>query len=106
MDEDSFRQFETFLDFEKKNKLFVKFKYMGNSPELEEFVLIYLTQKEDFFVEVIKYDFSQKEKLHMHHYKEPKKIYLNEVPNIETLARLYEFLSANWRILLVKYEER
>jgi hypothetical protein len=106
MDDDSLKEFELFLDSKKENVLFVKFKYKPNSAELEEFVLIYFTMIENKLIEVIKYDFSQREKLHVHLTDGKTKQFLDEEPNIETLINLKNYLALNWAKFLLKFRER
>jgi len=106
MENDFSREFFFFLDSAKSNKLFVKFVHKSNSSELEELVIIYLTKIEDTFLEVVKYDFSKKEKFHVHYFAEDRKVYLDEVPNNETLDRVFQHLCDNWQKYYLRFIEK
>lgn len=106
MDDDFLREVYYFVDSAKMNKIFVKFKHIQNSSELEEFVIIYLTKIDEVFVEVVKYDFSKREKFHVHYYSDQRKVYFDEIPTNETMARLNQHLLENWHKYLLKFLER
>ena len=108
MNEDVLRQFDLFLDLKQENKLFVKFSYLDDFSGLKEFVISYQTLIGESFVEVIRYDSSLKENLHVHElfHLKSKKVFLGGAPDMDLLIRLKDQLEKNWRKYLLKYKER
>jgi hypothetical protein len=107
MQEDLFREFEINLDKNGENKVFVKFKLLENGG-LEEFVVIYFTLVDGVFLEVLKYDFSKNEKLHLHcaYDKKRTKVFLDEEPSLDTLVILKDVILVSWKKHLLKFKER
>ena len=106
MDSDFKQNFNYFLDSERKNRIFVSFTYSADFLSTDEFVLIYLTKIDDSFKEVIKYDYSKREALHVHYFgKHARKEYLDLPPTIGTLFELKNNLVSNWHRYLLKFME-
>ena len=103
---DNFRQFEYFLDSKEENKIFVKFKNKLDSSEIEEFVIIYFTLIDESYIQVLRYDFSLREKFHVHHFFDGRKIYFDEKPSFETLFNLCEGLEKDWHKYLLKFNNK
>jgi hypothetical protein len=104
--DDSFRQFEYFIDSKEENKIFVKFKNKLDSSEIEEFVIIYFTLIDKNFFQVMRYDFSLREKFRVHHFFDGRKVYFDEKPSFETLFNLCEDLEKCWQKYLIKFNNR
>ncbi|MFA6269215.1 MAG: hypothetical protein WC652_05335 [archaeon] len=98
--------FELYLDLVEENKLLFTYTFLDDYVGLEEFVIIYLTKVDDKFVEVVKYDFSEKEKLHVHYFypKNPRKVFLDLEVNVGLLMQLEVELTQNWRKHLLKFK--
>jgi hypothetical protein len=105
MDE-SFREFNYFLDSKKENQLFIKFEYSADFL-VNAFVIIYLTKVNGVFEEVVKYDYSKRETLHVHYFfkKHSRKEYLGLPPTIDTLFELKIKLTENWQKYLIKFNK-
>jgi len=99
---------EVDLDGQKENMLLVRFVFSDDGFEIIEFVLIYLTKINEKFVEVVKYDFSQREKVHVHFFypKNPRKVFLDLSPNIDTIFSLKEELELNWHKHLLRFNDK
>ncbi|MDD4082610.1 MAG: hypothetical protein PHD05_04445 [Sphaerochaetaceae bacterium] len=98
-----FTEFEFFLDSHEENKIFMRFSTKEDSSEVTDFVLIYFTLIDNVFLEVVKYDFSLREKLHVHYYFSKRKVYLDEDVNFESMAKFSEHLMYNWQNYLLKF---
>ncbi|MEK6958586.1 MAG: hypothetical protein AABW59_00925 [archaeon] len=107
MDKENSRQFNLFLDTEQDNKIFIKYSYSEDLCRVKEFVLIYFTRRYDEFVEVVKYDCSEKERLHVHYFwgNSKHKEYLDREISIDTMLFIMDKLVENWRKYLLKFNE-
>ncbi len=103
---ENFREFFIFLDGGMENEVYIKFEYSAEFI-VNAFVIIYLTKVNEVFEEVIKYDYSQKETLHVHYYskKHSRKEYLDFPPTIDTVFELKNNLEANWQKYLIKFND-
>ena len=108
MFDDCYREFEVFLDIAQENKIFVKFFLNPNGVDLEDFVIIYFTKVGEEFMEVVKYDFSQKESLHVHYFypKNPRKVFLELAPALVTIVVLYDELVSSWHKHLLRFNDK
>ena len=99
---------EVALDVEKNNKLLINFVYSENYCDIVEFVIIYLTKIEERFVEVVKYDFSRKEKLHVHYFypKHSRKVFLDAEPNIDFIMGVKDDFVSNWHKHLIRFNNK
>lgn len=104
--DDNFREFFSFLDLKKENEIYIKFEYSSEFA-VTAFVIIYLTKVNGTFEEVVKYDYSQRERLHVHYFfkKHSRKEYLNLSPTVDTLFDLKIKLTENWQKYLIKFNE-
>ena len=102
------REFYVLLDASEKNKIYIKYAYSADFLSIDEFVLIYLTSVDGVFKEVVKYDYSQKEPLHVHYYfeKNARKEYLDLLPTIDTIINLHDKICSNWQKYLLKSKEQ
>lgn len=114
MGEHDEQQWSEFLDEEDgPDTLFIKYKYSKSKNKVVEFVIVYLTTIDGKKCEVVKYDFSEKESLHIHNYcrKPPTKRFLDQntnassEENFEELFKYAEEIKKNWRMFKVKYLE-
>ena len=103
---ENFREFFIFLDLEMQNEIYIKFEYSEDFI-VNAFVIIYLTKVNEVFEEVVKYDYSERETIHVHYYykKHSRKEYLDFPPTIDTLFELKNNLEANWQKFLIKFNE-
>ena len=108
MVEDTLRQFDLFLDPKQENKLFIKFVYLDDFLGLKEFVISYQTLIDEKFVEIVRYDSSLKENLHIHESfpLKTKKLFLGGEPDMELLVKTKDYLVKNWHKYLIKFKER
>jgi len=104
--DNSFRQFKYFIDYKNENQIFIRFEY-NSDFSMKAFVIVYLTKINEVFKEVVKYDYSQREQLHVHYFfkKHPRKEYLNLPPTIDTLFELKNRLELKWQKYLIKFNE-
>lgn len=98
-----------YLDAEKKNKLFVRYVFTQDFKELEEFAVSFLLVKNDEdYSEIIRYDCSIDEEVHVHKFfhNPPLKKYLQKDKSFTTLMELSEDIRKNWRPYLLHYSEK
>ncbi|MDD3159829.1 MAG: hypothetical protein PHQ98_02585 [Candidatus ainarchaeum sp.] len=95
-----------FLDEFKNDLIIIKYFFSLEENKVLEFVIIYASVIDEKLEEIVKYDVSQKEQLHVHYYKykqfEVKKFLNNEV-SFQTMWEIVEYLKENWRILKLKF---
>ena len=105
--DDNFREFFIFLDSSMENEIYINFTYSQDFSFVIDFVLIYLTNVNGVFKEVVKFDCSQREALHVHYFfkKHARKEYLDLTPTIDTLFDLKNDLVANWQKYLIKFNK-
>ena len=96
-----------FLDKERENKLFFSYLYSEDFSFIEEFVILFLTKTDEGFKEVVKYDFSKREKPQVHYFykKHPRKVYLDVPVTLETIFELKDGLVVNWHKHLLKFRD-
>ena len=87
-----------FLDKDNCIELYFWFVLGKNSLVVKEFVIILFLVVENKKFEVIKYDFSHREKLHVHKYYLNKKTkeFLNIIIEPKTIVFLKEGILNNW----------
>ena len=105
--ENSF-EWSYFLDDNKKDTLTIKYIISESEKKVIEFVIIYTTLIEEVPKEVIKYDVSQKERMHAHYgyHTPPKKVFMEREVSIETVLELVEYIEKNWRKMKLKFMEK
>lgn len=86
------------LDEVQGVELFVDFQLGEKSMIVEEFVIILFCYYENKKIEVIKYDYSQKEGLHVHknYLQNKQKEYLKNKVDSELIVSIKEGLKENW----------
>lgn len=99
---------EYILDQENNIELKVYLKFYPKSSEIEEFVIILFLVSDDEKKEVIKYDFSKKEKLNVHKYylKEIKKEYLDFKVDVKFVLMLKKDLRKNYKKYIILYKQK
>ena len=105
--DDNFREFFIFLDSSMENEIYINFTYSQDFSFVIDFVLIYLTNVNGVFKEVVKFDCSQKELIHAHYFfkKYSWKDNLELLPTVDTLFSLKGNLVKDWQKYLVKFNE-
>jgi hypothetical protein len=96
-----------YLDKEKENKLFIHFIYNPDGPGIEEFCIGYWLMVDERPVELVRFDCSLREKLHIHYFfcNPPRKKGIDREVNYETMQECIDEIEANWRKWLLKYNE-
>jgi len=104
--ENSF-EWSSFLSNDKSDILTVKYIISPKGDKIIEFVIVYTTTINENPKEVIKYDVSQKEKLHVHYnyLRQPKKIFIEKDLSIETMHELINYIEKNYRKMKLKLME-
>lgn len=100
-------EFEIVLSDDAQNKLLIIFSYSEGYKTFEEFVLVYLTKVGDKYVEVIKYDCSRREPLHVHRYygRNLDKLFIDLPCSIDSLIELKDKLLLEWHKHLIKFQD-
>ena len=96
-----------FLDREGNNILLVKFLFREDFSGVEEFTVIYLIAVGGKIKEVVKYDCSEKEAVHVHKLfggKKEKK-YLEKEKGFGTLEEFVQDIRKNWRLYRARFME-
>jgi hypothetical protein len=97
-----------FLDLEKENLLFVRFSFSSDFSEVESLAVIYLALVGEQAFEVVRFDCSLGEAVHVHRFfgaNEEKK-YLARQKSFETLAEFVADIRANWRLYRAEFLEK
>lgn len=97
-----------FLDAEGQNKLISRYVLAEDFGKIEEFALVYVTIIDGEAHEVIRYDCSSDETVHVHRFfrRPPEKTYLEKGKTLETMEELTKHIRANWRLYLARFLER
>lgn len=91
---------------------FVEMKYYvlfsSEKRIILEFVIILFLIKNNEKLEVLKYDFSQKEKLHVHknYLKKPRKEYIISEPTVDFVKSLKREIELNWEKYIHLYKQK
>ena len=90
---------------------FVEMKYflsISNNIIIIEFVLILFLIKDDEKIEILKYDYSQKENFHVHknYLKSNKKEYFANEINISEILLIKREIELNWREYIRLYNQK
>jgi len=96
-----------FLDTEGNNILLVKFLFPKDFSGVEEFTVIYLIAIGEEIKEIVKYDCSEKEAVHVHKLfggKKEKK-HLEKEKSFDTLEEFVQDIRKNWRLYRARYLE-
>lgn len=100
--------FSRFLDKAEKNKLFVRFVFLPDCTGVEEFAVVYLAEIEGESHEVLRYDCSKKEAVHLHNffYKKQRKSFIGKEKSFDTIEELVKEIQKNWRVYRLKFLEK
>ena len=96
-----------FLNPKSGDMLFVKFVFSEKYGGVEEFIVVYLASVAEKPVEVVKYDCSEKEAVHIHGFvagKKEKK-YIKREKSFETLEEFIGDIRNNWRFYKSRFME-
>ena len=96
-----------FLDKEKQNLLLVKYVFSEDFVRVNEFTVIQLLEESGTILEVVKFDCSEKETVHVHRFfsKGEKKKYLKKTKSFESLEDFVKDIRENWRLYRARFEE-
>lgn len=88
-----------YLDKGHENKLFIRFVFTADFHGIEEFAVVYLASVRGGMREVVRYNCSSDEAVHIHRfYRKPaEKAYLNREKCIGTLEEFADNIRENWR---------
>ena len=100
--------FSRFLDKAEKNKLFVRFVFSPDYARVEEFAVVYLAEIEGEIREVLRYDCSKRETVHVHNfsYKKQEKKFVDKEKSFDTMEEFMEEIEKNWRLYRLKFREK
>jgi hypothetical protein len=107
------QQWNEYLGEDGDDTIFYKYKFSPNRNKVVEFVIIYFTLVDGKSYEVVKYDFSEREALHVHSYykKPPTKKYLEQKHDAspsETFEEMFKYaeeIKKNWHKMKIKFLE-
>jgi len=108
VDKDRQETFSEFLDKEKQNKLFVRLVFTPKGA-IEEFAVIYCAIIDNVPYEVVRYDCSARETIHVHHFfkkKRKRKRHLERERNYDTIEEFMETIKKNWHDYRMKFLEK
>jgi len=96
------------LDLNNCVELKFYIKFFPKSNNIEEFVIILFLIKDNVKLEVLKYDYSQKESLHIHKYysKRAVKEYLYDKVDVEFVLNLKNEIRTNFERYIDLYEQK
>jgi hypothetical protein len=97
-----------FLDSEKEEIILARIVFSPGFKQVDEFAIIYLSTIKFKAREIIRFDCSKDEKIHVHEFykKPPEKRYLNREKSFETIEEFFELIKKKWMIYKKKYLER
>lgn len=96
------------LDKEKKNKIFIRFVFSPDGQNIEEFSVSYCLMVGEKPQEIVRYDCSAREKLHIHKFfqKQYEKQIIDKEMTYDTMQELVENIEKNWIQYLTKFKEK
>jgi hypothetical protein len=96
-----------YLDKEKKNKLFIHFIFTPDGNGIEEFCVSYWLMIDEKPQEIVRYDCSAREKLHVHQFfcKPVLKRTIDRGINYDTMEECVDEIEKNWLKWLLKFKE-
>lgn len=102
------KNFSWFLDKAKENIVFVRFVFMPDGKLLEEFSISYCNIADRRFYEIVRYDCSGRETVHIHQfYLAPAaKRTLDKEKSFGTMAEFTTLIEKNRRQYLLSYKEK
>ena len=97
-----------YLDEKKENKIFFRFVFTPDGDGLEEFAVSYWTMIDEKPCEIVRYDCSARETVHIHQFfhKPPKKRILDKEISYDTMQEFIKIIEKNWRQYLIKFREK
>jgi len=97
-----------FLDAKKEEIIFARLVFSPDFKQIDEFAVIYLSTINCKAMEIIRFDCSKDEKIHVHEFykKPPQKRYLNREKSFETIEEFFELIKRNWPSYRKHYSER
>ncbi|MDD5147925.1 MAG: hypothetical protein PHH08_00500 [Candidatus ainarchaeum sp.] len=102
------RSYSWYLDKEKKNQVFIRFVFTSDGKGPEEFSVSYCQIIDEKPREIVRYDCSALENVHMHQFfrnhHEKKK--LDKEISYETMQEFVDNIEKNWGQYLAKFKEK
>ncbi|MDD5162725.1 MAG: hypothetical protein PHD95_00790 [Candidatus ainarchaeum sp.] len=97
-----------YLDKEKKNQVFIRFVFTSDGKNLEEFSVSYCLIIGEKPKEIVRYDCSAREEVHVHQffYNHHEKKKLNKKMSYDTMQEFVGNIEKNWRQYLAKFKEK
>ncbi len=108
VEKDRQRSFSWYLDKEKENKVFVRFVFAPDGKALEEFSVSYCVMMDEKLQEIVRYDCSERETVHLHQFfcKPAKKRKPDKEKSYETMQEFVDIIEKNWRQYLIAFKEK
>lgn len=102
------RDYNWFLDKSQENIIFIRFVFAADGKSLEEFSISYCAFFEEQPTEIIRYDCSKREEVHIHQfYRKPvEKRIVDKSKSFETMDELVKNIQKNWRLYRLKFLEK
>ncbi len=102
------KNYNWFLDNSQENIIFIRFVFTPDGKSLEEFSISYCTFFSDNPTEIVRYDCSKREEVHIHQfYRKPvEKRIINKSKSFETMDELAKKIEKNWRLYRLKFLEK
>src|SRR3989344_940535 len=96
-----------FLDSKRENILFVRFVFSQDFKSVEEFAVIYVSIMDDKTRQILRYDCSVFEGVHVHQfYKKPlAKKYLKMEKSFDAIEELVRTVREKWAVFLSEFKE-
>ncbi len=94
------------LDGASENKIFTRLIIDDSGRQILRFSVVYLSIVYGRLAEVLRYDFSEKESLHVHKFylhKPCDKLYLSDATGFEFIEHCVQSIRANWRKYLLSF---
>lgn len=97
-----------YLDKEKKNQVFVRFVFTPDGKAIEEFSISYCAIINEKPIEIMRYDCSAREKMHMHQFyrNHHEKKRLDKEVSYNTMQEFVDNIEKNWQQYLIKFKEK
>ncbi|MFH1752024.1 MAG: hypothetical protein ABH821_03760 [archaeon] len=93
---------------DSKNRIYSRYVFSIDFKRIEEFAIVYVSQIQGKTVEILRYDCSKEEGVHVHKFylKPTRKRYLNKEKNFDTIIELTNHIRENWGIYWIKFLEK
>ncbi|MFH0970845.1 MAG: hypothetical protein V1776_05325 [Candidatus Diapherotrites archaeon] len=97
---------QEWLDEKKENMVFVRYVFLPNFSNIEQFAVIYLTKEGKNWREIIKIDGNPAEAVHIHvSYSDKEKKNLHKPITWETVEEAVDRIKSHWREYLLQHQQ-